>query len=77
MTGKGRISVRAESAIEDMPNGRQRIVISELPYGVNNAELVKTVYVFLKTRCNYNYKKENDLMLPRSFSFFINGLVMS
>ena len=43
MTGRGRFLVRAEAAIEDMPNGRQRIVITELPYKVNNALLVKRI----------------------------------
>lgn len=43
MTGKGRIAVRAEADIEEMSNGRQRIVITELPYAVNNAELVKRI----------------------------------
>ncbi|MBQ7444821.1 MAG: DNA gyrase subunit A [Clostridia bacterium] len=42
-TGKGRIVVRAEAAIEDMPGGRQRIVVTELPYKVNNAQLVKRI----------------------------------
>ncbi len=42
-TGRGRILVRAQADIEDMPNGRQRIVISEIPYRVNNAQLVKRI----------------------------------
>lgn len=42
-TGKGRIVVRAEATIEDMPGGRQRIVVTELPYKVNNAQLVKRI----------------------------------
>jgi DNA gyrase subunit A len=43
MTGRGRFLVRAEANIEDMANGRQRIVITELPYKVNNALLVKRI----------------------------------
>ena len=43
MTGRGRIVVRAEAHIEDMAGGRQRIVITELPYKVNNAMLVKRI----------------------------------
>ena len=41
--GRGKIAVRAEAAVEDMPGGRQRIVITELPYGVNNKDLVKRI----------------------------------
>lgn len=42
-TGRGRILVRAQADIEEMDNGRQRIIISEIPYRVNNAELVKRI----------------------------------
>ena len=42
-TGRGRIIVRAEAQIEDMANGRQRIVVTEIPYRVNNKLLVKRI----------------------------------
>ncbi len=42
-TGRGRILVRAKSDIEDMEHGRQRIVITEIPYQVNKAVLVKRI----------------------------------
>ena len=42
-TGRGRIIVRAETKIEEMPNGRERIIITEIPYRVNNAQLVKRI----------------------------------
>ena len=42
-TGRGRIVVRAEASIEEMPNGRQRIIVSEIPYKVNNAKLVEKI----------------------------------
>lgn len=40
-TGKGRIIVRAKTAIEPVRGGRKQIVITELPYDVNKANLVK------------------------------------
>lgn len=40
-TGKGRIIVRAKTAIEPLRGGRKQIVITELPYDVNKANLVK------------------------------------
>ena len=40
-TGRGRILVRAKTEIETLPNGRDRIVITEIPYGVNKAKLVE------------------------------------
>lgn len=39
-TGRGRIVVRARSEVETLPNGRDRIVIDELPYMVNKAKLI-------------------------------------
>ena len=40
-TGRGRILVRAKTEIETLDNGRDRIVITEIPYGVNKAKLVE------------------------------------
>ncbi len=40
-TGKGKIVVRARTAIEDLRGSKQQIVINELPYEVNKANLVK------------------------------------
>ena len=39
LTGRGKIIVRAETEIEEMSNGRQRIIVSSLPYQVNKANL--------------------------------------
>ena len=39
-TGRGRIVVRARSEVETLPNGRDRVVIDELPYMVNKAKLI-------------------------------------
>ena len=42
-TGHGRITVRSRTNIEDMGNGRSRIVVTEIPYQVNKAVLVKKI----------------------------------
>lgn len=42
-TGRGRLIMRAKSNIETTASGRERIVISEIPYMVNKAELIKKV----------------------------------
>ena len=42
-TGRGRIITRAKSEIEPMPNGRNRIVVTEIPYMVNKARLVEKI----------------------------------
>jgi len=42
-TGRGRIVVRARHLIEEMSHGREQIVISEIPYMVNKAELIRKI----------------------------------
>ena len=42
-TGKGKITLRAETDIEEMSGNRQRIIVSSLPYQVNKANLIKTI----------------------------------
>lgn len=39
-TGRGRIVVRGKAHIETTPNGREKVVITEIPYMVNKAELI-------------------------------------
>ena len=42
-TGRGKIRVRAVTNIEPMPNGKNRIVVTELPYMVNKARLIEKI----------------------------------
>ncbi len=39
-TGRGRIVVRGKAVIETLPNGRERIIITEIPYMFNKAEMI-------------------------------------
>ena len=50
-TGRGRIVLRGKAHIEVMPNGREKIVITEIPYLVNKAEMI------MKTADLVNEKK--------------------
>ncbi len=43
-TGKGKIVVRGKTEIEEMSNGKFRIIISEIPYKVRKEALVKKIY---------------------------------
>ncbi|WP_409270231.1 DNA topoisomerase IV subunit A [Neobacillus sp. SCS-31] len=45
-TGRGKIIVRSKTEIEDIRGGRQQIVITEIPYEVNKANLVKKMDEF-------------------------------
>ncbi len=42
-TGRGKIRVRAVTDIESLPNGKSRIIVSELPYMVNKARLIEKI----------------------------------
>ena len=42
-TGRGGFVLRAKTDIEEMANGRERIVVTEIPYQVNKEELIKSI----------------------------------
>ncbi len=42
-TGKGSLRVRGKAGVEELKGGREQIIITEIPYGVNRAELVKRI----------------------------------
>ncbi|SFC64166.1 DNA topoisomerase IV subunit A [Bacillus sp. OV322] len=45
-TGKGKIIIRGKAEVENMRGGRQQIVVTEIPYEVNKANLVKKIDEF-------------------------------
>ena len=49
-TGRGKIRVRAVTEIEPMQNGRERIVITEIPYQVNKARLIEKIADLVKEK---------------------------
>ena len=49
-TGRGRIYVRARSEIETDDNGKQRIIVTELPYQVNKARLLEKIAELVKDK---------------------------
>ena len=49
-TGRGKIKVRAVTDIEPMNNGKQRIVVTELPYMVNKARLIEKIAGLVKDK---------------------------
>ena len=42
-TGRGRVYIRAKVDVEEMKSGRERIVVTELPYQVNKARLIEKI----------------------------------
>ena len=49
-TGRGKIKVRAVTNIEPMQNGKNRIVVTEIPYGVNKAKLIEKIAELVKEK---------------------------
>ncbi|MFO7171738.1 MAG: DNA gyrase subunit A [Bacillota bacterium] len=49
-TGKGSVTMRARAQIETLQNGRQRIVVTELPYMVNKARLIERIAELVRER---------------------------
>ncbi|XVN43582.1 MAG: DNA topoisomerase (ATP-hydrolyzing) subunit A [Candidatus Rickettsia vulgarisii] len=50
LTGRGSILIRGKTEIEDMPNNRQAIIITEVPYMVNKAKLVEKIAELVKEK---------------------------
>ncbi|MFQ6102124.1 MAG: DNA gyrase subunit A [Anaerolineae bacterium] len=48
-TGRGRLLVRAMTHIEEMPGGRHRIVITELPYQTNKSSLLERIATLVRS----------------------------
>ena len=49
-TGRGKITVRGESEIEEMSNNKQRIIVNSLPYQVNKAKLIEHIADLVKEK---------------------------
>ncbi|MGI6141460.1 MAG: DNA gyrase subunit A [Caldicoprobacterales bacterium] len=49
-TGRGRVVMRAKTEIQELPNNRSRIVVSEIPYQVNKARLIEKIADLVKDK---------------------------
>ena len=49
-TGRGKIRTRAVTEIETLPNGKSRIIVTELPYMVNKARLIEKIAELVKDK---------------------------
>ena len=49
-TGRGKITLRSRCEVEEMPNGRERIVVTEIPYMVNKARLIESIADLVKEK---------------------------
>ena len=49
-TGKGNAIIRSRTEIEEMPNGKSRIIVTEIPYQVNKAKLIESIAELVKQK---------------------------
>ena len=49
-TGRGSITIRSKAEIVEMPNGKTKIIVTEIPYATNKSELVKKIAELVKTK---------------------------
>ncbi len=49
-TGRGKITVRARCSLEEMKSGKERIIVTELPYAVNKANLIIRIADLVKNK---------------------------
>ncbi|MGL6173196.1 MAG: DNA gyrase subunit A [Cellulosilyticaceae bacterium] len=49
-TGKGKVKVKARAEIEEMANGKSRIVVTEIPYMVNKSKLIEKIAELVKIK---------------------------
>jgi DNA gyrase subunit A len=59
-TGRGRIVVRSKVEIESEANGREKIVVNEIPYMVNKLELIKSIVALVEEKKVEGISNIND-----------------
>jgi len=60
-TGRGSLKVRGKAAIEETRNGREQIVITEIPFNVNRAELIKRIAGLIQDKVITDISDVRDL----------------
>jgi len=50
LTGRGKVLVRSEVEMEEMPNGKTRVVVTQLPYQVNKRKLIEKIAELVKDK---------------------------
>jgi DNA gyrase subunit A len=60
-TGRGSLKVRGKATIEEARNGREQIVITEIPFNVNRAELIKRIATLIQEKVVTDISDVRDL----------------
>ncbi|MFA5404224.1 MAG: DNA gyrase subunit A, partial [Ignavibacteria bacterium] len=59
-TGRGKLILRAQASIESEKNGKQNIIVTELPYQVNKASLIETIVHLVRDKKIEDISSIND-----------------
>ncbi len=59
-TGRGKINIRSEAEIETLSNGRERIIVTEIPYQVNKARMIEKIAELVKDKKIEGISSLND-----------------
>ncbi|MCR5298668.1 MAG: DNA gyrase subunit A [Paludibacteraceae bacterium] len=59
-TGRGHLTVRSKTEIETDANGREKIIVTEIPYMVNKAEMIKDIAELIKSQKVEGISNIND-----------------
>lgn len=59
-TGRGKIRIRSEAEIETLDNGKERIVVTEIPYQVNKARMIEKIADLVKEKKIEGIQELND-----------------
>ncbi len=59
-TGRGKLKLRARAEIETKPNGREEIIVTEIPYQVNKQKLIKQIADLVKDKRIEGISDVND-----------------
>jgi DNA gyrase subunit A len=65
-TGRGSVKVRGTATIEEIRNGREQIVITEIPFNVNRAELIKRIAGLIQDKVITDISDLRDLSDERT-----------
>lgn len=59
-TGRGHLTIRSKAEIESDANGREKIIVTEIPYMVNKAEMIKDIAELIKSQKVEGISNIND-----------------
>ena len=84
-TGRGRVIMRAKTTIDELPNGKEVIIVNEIPYQVNKTKIIEQIANLINSMATFisamSFFAINVRSAPRSAvslkNFFVRALLFS